>query len=103
MPLLRVIAKRAIYHSLVMDGRSFLAEPMEFLVDMLNHAYWLRIVGTSAVKQVNFAGTLFCDLGIFWLFLQALNFAKMENLLLLYTVKLSTVKFSISQQSNLWI
>ena len=35
----RVIAKRAIHYSTIMDGRRFLTEPMKFLVDMLNHTY----------------------------------------------------------------
>ena len=41
--LARVIAERTIHHGLVVGWAEFWLEPMKFLVDMLNHAYWLRI------------------------------------------------------------
>ena len=43
----RVIAERAIHHGQVMGG--FWLEPINFLVDILHHAHWLRIGDTKGV------------------------------------------------------
>ena len=47
-------SERAIHHRVVMNGGSFgqsQIQPMKFLVDKLNHVYWLRIVdNVSSIK-----------------------------------------------------